>query len=353
MLLFLENPNDNRQRVEVERLPSADFALAKLADVGEVVGAVERGDMSSQEALHSLDEIERAPSPWGRSAVAISYAAIGSGIAVLLGGTWLDVALGAPMALIVYGLALALSRFGARWAAFVPLLTAFVPAVVASTVRHWQPEVNVLVVTIAAIAVLLPGYAVSVGVGELVEGYVVAGWENLGRGLVYLAKQVLGAWLGVAVVHSIADPPLAPAEAPVAEGWLWLFMPLLIVGLCVVFQTARRDFPWAAISCALAFVTSLLGDLWNENLGTLVAAAAAAIYANVWASRSGRPTSIVLLPAVIVLVSGSIGFRGLMALAEGDTTFGAQQFVQMFVVAVMLTAGLLIGNTIVRPRTTL
>ena len=46
-------------------------------------------------------------------------------------------------------------------------------------------------------------------------------------------------------------------------------------------------------------------------------------------------------------------FQGLAAIAEGETTIGAQQLLQMFVVAVMLTAGLLVGNTIVRPRTTL
>jgi uncharacterized membrane protein YjjB (DUF3815 family) len=48
-----------------------------------------------------------------------------------------------------------------------------------------------------------------------------------------------------------------------------------------------------------------------------------------------------------------LGFQGLAAIAEGETTIGAQQLLQMFVVAVMLTAGLLVGNTIVRPRTTL
>jgi uncharacterized membrane protein YjjB (DUF3815 family) len=60
-----------------------------------------------------------------------------------------------------------------------------------------------------------------------------------------------------------------------------------------------------------------------------------------------------LVPALVVLVSGSIGFQGLAAIAEGETTIGVQQFVQMFVIAVMLTAGLLVGNTIVRPRATL
>jgi uncharacterized membrane protein YjjB (DUF3815 family) len=237
---------------------------------------------------------------------------------------------------------------------WLPLLTAFVPAAVATAVRHWNPDVSGLVVTISAVAILLPGYAVSIGIGELVEDHVIAGWTNLLSGLVYLAKQVLGAWFGTAVVLSLLDPPPAGTTAPVPHAWLWLFMPLLIAGLCVVFQTSRRDFVWASISCGLAYATSRVADdLWNDNLGTLSAAAVVAVFSNLWAAWTRRPTSIVAVPAIVVLVSGSVGFQGLAAIAEGETVVGAQQLVRMLVIAVMITAGLLLGNTIVRPRTTL
>ena len=80
---------------------------------------------------------------------------------------------------------------------------------------------------------------------------------------------------------------------------------------------------------------------------------AAAICANLWARQTLRPTSITLLPAIVLLVSGSIGFRGLVAIAVGQTATGEQQFMQMFVVALTIAAGLLVGNTIVQPKTTL
>jgi uncharacterized membrane protein YjjB (DUF3815 family) len=64
-------------------------------------------------------------------------------------------------------------------------------------------------------------------------------------------------------------------------------------------------------------------------------------------------TSIVLLPAIVLLVSGSIGFRGLAAVASGQVTTGEHQVIQMFVVALTIAAGLLVGNTIVRPKITL
>ncbi len=54
-----------------------------------------------------------------------------------------------------------------------------------------------------------------------------------------------------------------------------------------------------------------------------------------------------------MMVSGSIGFRGLASIAAGQTTVGVQQFFQMFVVALLIAGGLLVGNTIVRPKVTL
>lgn len=67
------------------------------------------------------------------------------------------------------------------------------------------------------------------------------------------------------------------------------------------------------------------------------------------------PGSIVavLIPAVVLLVSGTIGFRGLANMAGGDITLGLQQFMQMFIVAMTIFAGMLIGFTIVRPEKTL
>ena len=54
-----------------------------------------------------------------------------------------------------------------------------------------------------------------------------------------------------------------------------------------------------------------------------------------------------------MLVSGTIGFRGLASMAGGDVLLGAEQFFQMFVVALTIVAGIMIGYTIVRPEPTL
>ena len=94
-------------------------------------------------------------------------------------------------------------------------------------------------------------------------------------------------------------------------------------------------------------------QLVSADLGILFGATVASMFANLWARATKRPTSIVLIPALTILVSGSIGFRGLLTTATQQTDEGMQMFMQMFIVALAIAAGLLIANIIVRPKISL
>lgn len=342
------------QRTHLVATPGTGLELNRLARVGELVDAIEAGAVSLVDGTRRLDEIDEIPHPWGNVANAASYAFAGAGFAVLLsGGRW-DVLFSALYSLIVFSMVLLAGRFGARAAAWLPLSTALVAGALTAGAKILLPELNVVLVTLSAILILIPGYPISVGVVELLSRHVVSGAANLMSGLVYLAKQFIGAWLGVGLVGLGWSLPHGAVGAPVGPDWLWLAVPLLIVSLCVAFQTARRDFLWATSICGAAYGAIVLGNsLAGGNLGNLLGTIAAVVCANLWARKSHRPTSIVLLPAIVLLVSGSIGFRGLAAIAVGQTAVGEQQFLQMFVVALTIAAGLLVGNTIARPNATL
>lgn len=341
------------QRTHIAKMQGTGLDLAKLTKAGKLVDDVVAGHTTLSEAVSCLEQIENTPHPWGVLANAISYVFIGTGFAVLLSGSWPDILFSALLSLVVYGIVLFVGRFGMRASEWLPLSSAFIAAALATMAKMLVPEVNLVLVTLSAILVLIPGYPISVGIIELTSGHVVSGTVNLMNGLVYLVKQFAGAWLGFGMVNACFTIPTASA-APVSSSWLWVGIPILIIGLCTVFQTSPKDFVWATIGCFLAYGGVVLGStLAGANLGNLIGTILTVVFANVWAAKGSRPTSIVLLPAIVLLVSGSIGFRGLVAIAGGQTGTGEQQFVQMFVVALTIAAGLLVGNTIVRPKVTL
>ena len=160
--------------------------------------------------------------------------------------------------------------------------------------------------------------------------------------------------MGVATASQVFSVSAGGPADPVDFLWVQLLFPVLLVGLCLSFQVSRRDFLSAFLVSGAAYLGIMAGSaMLDTNLGNLLGTIVAVLLANFWARRTGRPTSIVLIPAIVMLVSGSIGFRGLAAMAGGDVLLGAQEFFQMFVVAMTIVAGIMVGYTLVRPERTL
>lgn len=355
MVLGLRASAGQPQRVEVLSVPAAGLELNKLACLGDLVAEVTDGRTPLRSATLRLDDIDRLRPSWGAAALAAGYCLVGFGLAALLGGGWPDAWAAALLAAVVYGIVVVSSRLGGLAAEWLPLTSALVAAALATLAKLWVPELNLVLVTLAAVAVLLPGYSISLGVIELAAQHITCGAAQLVDGLICLAKQFIGAWLGVMLISSLFALAPGPAAAPVDGAWLWLLVPFINIGLCIVFQTSRRDFAWAFAACTVAYLGLLAGNalVGGNQGGVLLGTIVAVGFANLWARRTERPTSIVLLPAVILLVSGTIGFRGLASIAAGEVVAGEQQFLQMFVVALTIGAGLLVGNTLFRARSTL
>jgi uncharacterized membrane protein YjjB (DUF3815 family) len=71
---------------------------------------------------------------------------------------------------------------------------------------------------------------------------------------------------------------------------------------------------------------------------------------NLYGRVAGKPGALVRLPAIMLLVPGSVGFRGLSSLMERDYSLGLETGVAVLSALVALMAGLLFGSVLVPPR---
>jgi uncharacterized membrane protein YjjP (DUF1212 family) len=339
------------QRLELIATPPPSVDLDKLARLGDLLQEIQVGRLSLAESSARLDAIEAVPPTWGGFASMLGYAFTGMGMVSILGGGWSDVVFATLFSILVYGIVLLSARLGPLATGWLPFTSAFIVAVLATAVKVWVPDLNLVLVILSAVAIILPGYTISLGAGELVAGHIASGAANLMTGLICLVKQVAGGYLGVVWAGVFVPVAATGGTVPVAPIWSWLFVPVIILGLCLAFQTSRRDLPWAVLVCGIAYLGIMAGSaLLDSNLGNLVGTVIAVIAGNLWGRQTGRPSSIVLIPAIVLLVSGSIGFRGLVAMAEGQLMLGTQEFLQMFVVALTIFVGILIGFMVVRPE---
>mmetsp|Transcript_21308 Transcript_21308/g.50644 ORF Transcript_21308/g.50644 Transcript_21308/m.50644 type:complete len:618 (-) Transcript_21308:374-2227(-) len=332
--------------------------LKKLSLLGEVAKDIKSRKLTLQEAvLDNLPQIENEEqNPYGPIVeVVFGWMASGSGLALVLGGCWWDVlvsTIGGAISWTVLALFVNYQpRFVDSWAVG---FAAFVPAILITGIKVLKPEINVTISVLSSVAVPLPGYTVSRGLAELASNKVIRGAGHLISGIVCLLWLVVGGYLGARLVAAFFTVSSTTPGEPINELWLVFFIPLLGLALNVAFQISRRDFVPAFLVSMLSYIVTFgASSFANSYVTTFLAATVATASANAWCAYADRPQPIVLTPALVFLVSGSIGYRGLSQMFEGDAGEGASQFAQMFLVALLVMVGILAGDTLVRPDTTL
>ena len=157
----------------------------------------------------------------------------------------------------------------------------------------------------------------------------------------------MGGRIGVAVFGA------APAAGPrAAANWTeWLALAVAPLALTVLFRAPLRALPWIVGIGFLGFQGGRIGaELITPELGMFVGALAVGSASRIYARVTGRPETIPLVPAILLLVPGSIGYRSLASLLERDVVPGIETAFRMLLVAVSLVAGLLLANAIVPGR---
>jgi uncharacterized membrane protein YjjB (DUF3815 family) len=99
---------------------------------------------------------------------------------------------------------------------------------------------------------------------------------------------------------------------------------------------------------ALALLDGRLGaGLLGPQLGALLAALLVGAGSNVVARFTDRPAAVTQLPGLMLLVPGSIGFRGISSFLEADVVSGIGSAFEIALVAIALVTGLLMANVLV------
>jgi uncharacterized membrane protein YjjB (DUF3815 family) len=89
-----------------------------------------------------------------------------------------------------------------------------------------------------------------------------------------------------------------------------------------------------------------LGEL-DADLGSFIGAFTAAAVSNLFARVRHQPATLTLVPAIVLLVPGSVGFSSLSALLNRDVVPGVESAFRTVLISVALATGLLIADVLV------
>ncbi len=342
---ILWRPDDEGQRLHIAVSSAGNYDLTKLAQIYELVGHIEAGNIGSDEGLNRLRAIDGAGPQYGPWLDAAAFVLCGIGFAVILGISWLDVLLGGALSLVTFSIVRLATRSKGLTVA-LELIVATIASILATLLCLVFPGSNALGVAVCAVIFFVPGFGLTLGASELMTGNTLSGLIGSTRALVTCGKLFVGVLIGSALVRGQVSVPLPTVGAGVPHVWTWLFVPMLVLGLAILFRVRRRDMVWPLLGGLLVWMGVEAGaglDFWQ---GTFIGAFLLATASGLFARRTGIPSEIILLPAVMLLVPGIAALKALYIVQTEGVVAGISATYEVIVLIAAILGGLLLGSAI-------
>jgi len=339
------------QRTRVVRVQPGRSDLEKLSALHELVGRVERHELSAAEAARRVSAITARPARYGAVAMTACHGLSSMAAAALLGATLTEVLWAAPLGVLVG----AVASLAEQWRGsqrLLPAAATLVASMAAFALTRMGEPVRPLLLTLAGVVVLLPGLATTMAITELATGNLISGTARLfGAGLTFLLMT-----FGVALGQRV-NPTLIAGGAEVASGeslpiWLALIAPGLAgLSFAVLLRARPRDAPLVVGAGYVATGAAWIGaHTLGAGLGGFLGALAVGVVSHAHARWKDRPVAITLVPGTLLLVPGSMGFLSFSSLLREDVSGAVETLFRMALVTVSIAAGTLVATLMVPPK---
>ena len=341
------------QQVTLARVTPGSLQLDKLVALDDVVESLYRGELTVDVAEAQLKAIVEAPPRYPAWAHVLAFAVASSAASNFFGAGWKEMGVAFGLGLVGGLLGWAAGRVETIGRVYEFLLTLIVAFSAAALARVIGP-LGTGPVVIGSIVVLLPGLTLTLALNELGTGHLVAGTARLTGSMMTFLQIGLGVGLGSRLAQVLPGEPREAGPAALPAWVLWVLLVVTAVALAVLFRARWREVPWIIAGALLAFWGARGGVLLlGAGLGTVVGALLVGVAGNLYARLRRRPSVVVIVPSIILLVPGSIGYRSLSFLMEKDVMSGVDNAFTALLVGVSLVAGLLLANVLVPPRNAL
>lgn len=341
---------EERGFAHLQRVYSHDLDLSKLARLDRLFNRVLSGEVPINEAAAKVDEITSAPPPYPRLLSLLAFCTTSAAAVAFFDGGFAEVLLAGVAGLNLGFLYLLATVSGSMERLFEPLGALVVSITAVLLAEPFGASADLA--TLAGLIILVPGFSLAIGATELALKHPASGVARLAGAMVTLLMLTMGTMFGRQLGNVLgAQPPtdLIPTALP-----FWAQpVGLLVAGLSlgILFKIAKRDLPWAVAAVFLPYLAFRAGI---EQLGLeasiFLGALLAGMFSNVFARWRDRPSMIVRLPGILILVPGATSFLSLGDLAGGDILAGVEAAYHVSITATTLVTGLLVSNIVVPPR---
>lgn len=343
--------DEDREEAKMERLAPGRVNLSKLTQVHDIITLVLEEKCSIKEGTEKLKAVMSEKPLFKGIYSALSYAVISGAVCILFRGTLYDVFFSYLLGLFVGLVSETVKK--ERLDSIKDAFLAFVVSVVSLVLLNLKLPVHPQIINISSLIVLIPGLMLTTSIRELASENLTSGTARLTGSFMILLKLSIGVYLGYLIFKNMGLQHLPNTENLPEYGFWITFIAVILASfaLTISFQARLKDVWYIIAACLISFYTTKVFSIYlGQVAGVFVAGTIVAALANAFSKATRIPPLVFLLPAVTLLVPGSIGHKALQYLIENDVFSGVNNLVSTFLVGSSLVSGVLFGTSIIKPK---
>ncbi len=339
--------DDERYGTRMLRVYPSKTNLGRYAELFRLQQSIQDESVTVQDALAQLRSILAMPGGYVTSVQIASYGIVGACVALLVGGNNTVIISAGAIGLLVGAMVLGLSRL--RFPSHLTnVIAGFTASAIACVVQSWVTTSNFELTALSALIVLVPGLHLTISINELATKNLASGSARFAGAMTTLLTLIFGVYMGydfVAALHPIPD-----SVAPHTPSLIASVFVVIPIGLClaVLFRTRYQDVPWLLFSTLIVYgALRLAGDNFSPFAAVWIASVVAGVTSRLLSNRLRLPAAVMLVPSLILLVPGTLGFTGLaQIMLREDLPSGLRLLTTMLMTSVAIVAGQLVTDVI-------
>ncbi len=324
---------------------------ADLTAVDLLVRALLAGEIDRDEAASSVLRIASTGHPRPRWAITASWGVTGAGIALLLGGTWIVLAVAAVAGSVIEVVQRRIERLRLPFF-YSQVAGALVGTLIAVAVAASPAPVDPSVVVTAAIVMLLAGLGFIGAIQDALTGFTITANARLMEVMIATVGIIVGVSAGLHVGGWLGlDLSIDPGASGLGQ------LPGVMLGagvtagaFAVSAYSPKRIVTPIALLAALTSGAFLL--VTQSDVGRPGAAGVAAFtigFLGYYMARNFRvPPLVVVVSCIVPLLPGLSIYRALSLLA-GEDISGLLPMITAAGLAIALASGVLLGQYVAQP----
>jgi uncharacterized membrane protein YjjP (DUF1212 family) len=342
---------DEPALIQVRHVRHRDIDYEDLTLVDHIVRDLIRGDIDRDEARAQLAKVVSSGHRLPRWAATVGYGVMGAGVGLLLGGTWILIAIAFLAAVSIDLLIRAMSR--RRLPTFYQQVAGgLLATLIAVAAEASDLDVEPSFVVTVGIIMLLAGIGFMGAIQDALTGFPLTAGARILEALLATAGIIAGVSGGLTLGRMLGVNlgRLNPGVTSLSEATA------VVVGaaLCASafafasYSPPRALAPIALVAGAAALVSVLMEE---QGFGRAWSAAMAAVLIGVvsysLAARFRVPPLVIVVSAIVPLLPGLSIYRGLSLMAAGGN--GILSLVGAAAIAIALASGVILGEYVAQP----